>query len=186
MWGSSLHALKVWQGAQITLRYSVTSFSGLLLSRVSLRNSRPLRPVGKSGSRKTCCWWRRIRLGDTEWIGCTQIIGVLIACTYECWWSRPVSLWGHSLLPLKGHGNRESFVGTGKLKNVTFVFKKSKVEAMGSYRLVSITSVLGKVVEQIVLETIFKHLVDKKGVVRMSLRRGNNAWPTLIACTVRW
>lgn len=46
---------------------------------------------------------------------------------------------------------------------------------MGSYRLVSITSVLGKVVEQIVLETIFKHLVDKKGVVRMSLRRGNNA-----------
>lgn len=66
-------------------------------------------------------------------------------------------------------------MGTGKLKNVTFVFKKSKVEAMGSYRLVSITSVLGKVVEQIVLETIFKHLVDKKGVVCMSLRRGNNA-----------
>lgn len=160
--GSSLHALKVWQGTQITLRYSVTSFSGLLLSRLSLRNSRPLRPVEKSGSRKTCCWWRRIRLGNTEWIRYTQIIGVLTACTYECGWSWPVSLRGHSVLPLKGHGNRESFVRTGKLKNVTFVFKKRNVEVMGNYRLVNITSVPGKVVEQIVLKTIFKHLVDKK------------------------
>lgn len=51
---------------------------------------------------------------------------------------------------------------TGKLKNVTFVFKKRNVEVMGNYRLVNITSVPGKVVEQIVLKTIFKHLVDKK------------------------
>lgn len=51
---------------------------------------------------------------------------------------------------------------TGKLKNVTSVFKKSKVEHIGNYRLVNLTSVPRKAVEQIVLETIFKHLVDKK------------------------
>lgn len=32
--------------------------------RLALKNPRPLRPQGKSGTRKTCPCWRRIMLGN--------------------------------------------------------------------------------------------------------------------------
>ncbi|KFV79947.1 hypothetical protein N308_11790, partial [Struthio camelus australis] len=45
---------------------------------------------------------------------------------------------------------------------VSPVFKKGKKEEPGNYRPVSLTSIPGKVMEQLILEVITKHLEDKK------------------------
>ncbi|KGL80585.1 hypothetical protein N309_11346, partial [Tinamus guttatus] len=49
-----------------------------------------------------------------------------------------------------------------KKANVTPVFKKVKREDPGNYRPVSLTSVPGKVMEQLILETISRHVKEKK------------------------
>ncbi|KFV79883.1 RNA-directed DNA polymerase from mobile element jockey, partial [Struthio camelus australis] len=49
-----------------------------------------------------------------------------------------------------------------KKANVTPAFKKGKKEEPGNYRPVSLTSIPGKVMEQLLLEVIFKHTEDKK------------------------
>ncbi|KGL78094.1 RNA-directed DNA polymerase from mobile element jockey, partial [Tinamus guttatus] len=46
--------------------------------------------------------------------------------------------------------------------SVTPVFKKGKKEELGNYRPVSLTSVPGKVLEQLILETIFRYVKKKK------------------------
>jgi len=51
--------------------------------------------------------------------------------------------------------------------NVTPVFKKGKKEDPGNYRLVSLTSIPGKVMEQLILEIIIKQVEEKK-VIRSS------------------
>ena len=54
--------------------------------------------------------------------------------------------------------------------NVTPVFKKGKKEEPLNYRPVSLTSIPGKVMEQLILEVIIKQLEEKKlsGVVTMT------------------
>ncbi|KFV78754.1 hypothetical protein N308_01132, partial [Struthio camelus australis] len=49
-----------------------------------------------------------------------------------------------------------------KKANVTPLFQKGKKEEPGNYRPVSLTSILGKVMEQLILEVLTKHLEDKK------------------------
>ncbi|KFV78073.1 RNA-directed DNA polymerase from mobile element jockey, partial [Struthio camelus australis] len=49
-----------------------------------------------------------------------------------------------------------------KKTNVTPVFKKGKKEESGNSRPVSLTSIPGKVMEQLILEVITKHVEDKK------------------------
>ncbi|KFV81143.1 RNA-directed DNA polymerase from mobile element jockey, partial [Struthio camelus australis] len=49
-----------------------------------------------------------------------------------------------------------------KKANVTLVFKKGKKEEPGNYRPVSLTSILGKMMEQLILEALSKHVEDKK------------------------
>ncbi|KFV78523.1 hypothetical protein N308_05958, partial [Struthio camelus australis] len=49
-----------------------------------------------------------------------------------------------------------------KKANVTPVFKKGKKEEPGNYRPVSLTSIPGKVMKQLLLKVITKHLEDKK------------------------
>ncbi|GAB0187551.1 mitochondrial enolase superfamily member 1 [Grus japonensis] len=46
--------------------------------------------------------------------------------------------------------------------NVTLVFKKDKKEDLGNYRPVSLTSIPGKVMKQLILEVISKHVEEKK------------------------
>jgi len=46
--------------------------------------------------------------------------------------------------------------------NVTPALWTGKEEDPGSYRVVSLSSICGKVMEQIILETIFRHTEDKK------------------------
>ncbi|CAM5160640.1 unnamed protein product [Eretmochelys imbricata] len=57
--------------------------------------------------------------------------------------------------------------GDWKKANIVPIFKKGKKENPGNYRLVSLTSVPGKIMEQVPKESILKHLEERK-VIRNS------------------
>ncbi|KAK4810588.1 hypothetical protein QYF61_007325 [Mycteria americana] len=51
-----------------------------------------------------------------------------------------------------------------RLANVTPIFKKGQKEDPGNYRPVSLTSVLGKLMEQIILSAITRHVENNQGI----------------------
>ncbi|GAB0204772.1 mitochondrial enolase superfamily member 1 [Grus japonensis] len=60
--------------------------------------------------------------------------------------------------------------------NVTPVFKKGKKEDPGNYRLVSLTSIPGKMMEQLILGVINKHVEEKKVIGSDSPRGSWEEW----------
>ncbi|GAB0199805.1 mitochondrial enolase superfamily member 1 [Grus japonensis] len=67
--------------------------------------------------------------------------------------------------------------------NVTPVFKKGKKEDPGNYRPVSLTSIPGKMMEQLILGVISKHVEEKK-VIRggqHGFTKGKSCLTNLIA-----
>ncbi|KAK4826614.1 hypothetical protein QYF61_010542 [Mycteria americana] len=70
-----------------------------------------------------------------------------------------------------------------RLANVTPIYKKGWKEDPGNYRAVSLTSVLGKLMEQIILSAITRHVQDNQ-VIRPSqhgFRKGMSRLTNLIS-----
>ncbi|KAK4825920.1 hypothetical protein QYF61_003415 [Mycteria americana] len=70
-----------------------------------------------------------------------------------------------------------------RLANVTPIYKKGQKEDLGNYRPVSLTSVLGKVLEQIILSSIMWHIQDNQ-VIRPSqhgFMKGRSSLTNLIS-----
>ncbi|KAK4810627.1 LOW QUALITY PROTEIN: hypothetical protein QYF61_007364 [Mycteria americana] len=70
-----------------------------------------------------------------------------------------------------------------RLANVTPIYKKGWKEDPGNYRPVSLTSVLGKLMEQIILSAITRHVEDKQGIKpsQHGLRKGRSCLTNLIS-----
>jgi len=74
--------------------------------------------------------------------------------------------------------------GDWKKANVTPIFKKGKEEDPESYRLVRLTFIPGKVMKQLMLETISMHMKDKAmtGSSQHGFTKGKPCWTNLITC----
>ena len=67
---------------------------------------------------------------------------------------------------MKIHGEQKC-LRTGRKASVIPVFKKGKKEDPGNCTLATLTSILGKVMEQLILDVISKQVEEKK-VIRSS------------------
>jgi len=65
--------------------------------------------------------------------------------------------------------------------NVTPVFKKGKKEDPGNYRPVSLTSIPGKVMKQLILEVIIKQVEEKKVIRSSQFTKGKSCLTNVIA-----
>lgn len=58
-------------------------------------------------------------------------------------------------------GNKaNSSINRGLEESVNCIFMKGRKEALRNHKLTSLTSISGKVIEQLTLETMFKHIKE--------------------------
>ena len=69
-----------------------------------------------------------------------------------------------------------------KKENVTTIFKKCRKDYPGNYHTVSLTSVLGKIMEQVLLEATLKHMEERE--VIQDNHSFTNSRPCLTNCVV--
>lgn len=125
--------------------------------RLAFRNPMSQRPGSKAEARKMYLWWKRIRSGNT-WANWTFTSSqALLGCTHKCWGTWQMWLWGHSII-FAWSWQLGEVPEDWRKAHITPIFKKRKKGDPGNYRLVNLTSILGKVNERLVLETISRHL----------------------------
>jgi len=86
-------------------------------------------------------------------------------------------LLSHSPSSLKGLEGQERCPRTGEKPMSLQSSIKGKKEDPGNYRPVSLTSILGKMMEELILEVIIKQVEKRRlsGVIYMDSPRGNHA-----------
>jgi len=95
-----------------------------------------------------------------------------------------MSLLSHSPSALKGPGGQERCSRTGEKPVSLQSSKKGKKEDPGNCRLVSFTSIPGKMMEQLILEVVIKQVEEKKAIIRSSqhgFTKGKSCLTNLIA-----
>lgn len=84
-------------------------------------------------------------------------------------------------IPLADHVSWEKCSKTRRKANVTPIFK----EKSGNYRPVDLTFITRKVMEELILETIFRHVKDKKvSSSQRGFTRASHAWSVWWICEI--
>ena len=94
-----------------------------------------------------------------------------------------MSLPSHSPWYLISQGSQVKSLVTGRRETLHPLFEKSRMEDPGNHRPVSFTSVPGKIVEQIILEAMLRHMEDME-VIRDSqhgFTKGKSCLTNLLA-----
>lgn len=102
----------------------------------------------------------------------------LLGCSQRFWQNELISSQDHSLSLLKGYGDWERCPMTGRKQMLHPSFKNGE---KGNYIQIDLTSVPGKIMEQVFLECISGHMKKMTGSSQHGFTEGKSRLTTLIA-----